>query len=121
VPWRPFPRDIDRVEPRPLSASLDRLAASLGAPAPGVLTAVFARWEGIVGPHVAGHARPLTLRDGVLVIGVDQPAWATELTHLKADLLRRIGEATGSPEVTEVRVRVSGPTPRRSGRGRPER
>lgn len=93
--------------------SLARLAASLGAPAPRVLSAVFARWEAIVGPDIAAHARPLTLRDGVLVIGVEQPAWATQLNYLKADLLRRIGEATGSSEVTEVRVRVSGPKPGR--------
>lgn len=121
MPWRPLGRDADRAEPRPLSASLGRLAASLGAPAPSILSAVFARWEAIVGPDVAAHARPLTLRDGVLVIVVDQPAWATELNHLKADLLRRIGEAAGAAEVTEVRVRVAGPPSRRIARDRLDR
>jgi predicted nucleic acid-binding Zn ribbon protein len=82
---------------------------------------VFAHWEGVVGPNVAAHAHPLTLRDGVLIVGVDQPAWATELNHLKADLLRRIGEVTGSAEVTEVRVRVSGPRSGQSVRNRPDR
>jgi len=114
VPWRPLSRDVERREPRPLSASLGRLAASLGAPAPPVLSAVFVGWERVVGPDVAAHARPVTLRDGVLVVDVDQPAWATQLNYLKADLLRQIDEATGSSEVTEVRVRVSLPRPRRA-------
>ena len=67
---------------------------------------MFAHWEAIVGADVATHAHPVTLRDGTLVIGVEQPAWATQLNYLRADLLRRVAESTGSGEVTDVRVRV---------------
>jgi predicted nucleic acid-binding Zn ribbon protein len=116
MPWRPLSRDPVEREPRAVAASLGRLAASLGAPAPGVLSTVFARWEGIVGADIAAHARPLTLRDGVLTIGVDQPAWATQLTYLKADLLARIAAATRSDEVTEVRVKVTAPAGSRPAR-----
>ena len=60
-----------------------------------VLTEVFARWEEVVGAEVAAHAEPRSLRDGVLVIAVDQPAWATQLRFLGADLLARVRDATG--------------------------
>ncbi|HWG73496.1 MAG TPA: DUF721 domain-containing protein [Acidimicrobiales bacterium] len=112
MPWRPL-HQPGGDDPRRVSDSLGRLAASLGAPAPGVLSAVFAHWDTIVGADVAAHAHPVSLRDGTLVVGVDQPAWATQLNYLKADLLRRVAESTGSGDVTELRVRVlprRGPT-----------
>jgi predicted nucleic acid-binding Zn ribbon protein len=69
------------------------------------LAALVARWSEIAGDAVAAHARPLTLRDGVLVVAVDQPIWRTQLGFLEADVRRRVREVTGI-EITELRVRV---------------
>src|ERR1700722_18757754 len=104
--WRPTPARVDEREPLPVAASLDRLASSLGAPRAGVLTAVFSGWADLVGPDVAAHARPISLREGVLVVSVDQPGWATQLRYLSAELLRRVADAAGVGSVTEVQVRV---------------
>ncbi len=71
---------------------------------------MFARWEQVVGPEVAAHAEPRSLRDGVLVIAVDQPAWASQLRFLGADLLARIRDATGCADVVEIQVKVVGET-----------
>lgn len=106
--WRPLPPEPGTSTPRPLDASLARLAASLGAPSPAVLSAVFSRWPDIVGAELAAHAKPLSLRGGVLVLGVDQPAWASQLGYLKTGLLSRIVETTGSTEVTDIRMKVTG-------------
>jgi predicted nucleic acid-binding Zn ribbon protein len=119
VVWRPLPLDNFTNDPRPVSASLGRLAASLGAPRPDVLGAVFSRWEQVVGSNVAAHARPLSLRDGLLVISVDHPAWATELSYLRADLLRRLEEAAGPGQVLHIDVRVAGPSRSRRARSSP--
>jgi predicted nucleic acid-binding Zn ribbon protein len=91
-----------------VSESLDRVTRGIGAPKTTVLTAVFARWEDVVGPEVAAHAEPRSLRNGVLVIAVDQPAWATQLRFLGADLLARVREATGCSDVAEIHVKVVG-------------
>ena len=93
-------------EPRPLAESLDRLAQQLGAPSPGVLTAVFARWEEMVGDSVAAHAWPVSLSHGVLVIGVDQPAWATQLRYLGPDLMERLSSVLPGDAVSQVEVKV---------------
>jgi predicted nucleic acid-binding Zn ribbon protein len=86
--------------------SLDRVTTALGGPASTTLTSVFDDWEAVVGAQVAGHSRPLSLTRGVLVIGVDEPGWATQLTYLESDLLVRIGTALGAGEVTRIQVRV---------------
>ena len=114
--WRPSRRTAEGRSPRPVSESLGALARSLGAPGVGVLAAVFAHWEELVGPDIAAHAHPRSLRDGVLVVVVDQPAWATQLRFLSGDVLARLHEAAGPTEVRELQVRVSGEPP--AGRGR---
>jgi predicted nucleic acid-binding Zn ribbon protein len=96
----------DPPEPQSLKASLDRVARSLGGPDAGSLSGVFGQWADIVGPQLAAHARPLSLSSGVLIVAVTEPAWATELTYLNSELLRRFGEALGEGVVQRVEVRL---------------
>ena len=95
--------------PRPVGASLDRVSASFGGPTAGALNAVFASWDEVVGEGVAAHARPRSLRHGVLVVVVDEPAWATQLRWLEADLLARLAATAGEGVVREIQVKVRRP------------
>jgi predicted nucleic acid-binding Zn ribbon protein len=96
----------DTPDPRPLKASLDQVARSLGGPDAERLGGLFAGWADIVGTQLAAHADPLSLADGVLVVGVEDPAWATQLRFLEADLLGRLREALGEGVVTRIEVRL---------------
>ncbi len=92
--------------PRRVADSLDRLARSLGVPSAGVLATLFSAWPELVGQTVAARSRPRSLRDGVLVVTVDEPAWATQLRWLEPDLLVRLGEVLGHGVVRSIDVRV---------------
>jgi predicted nucleic acid-binding Zn ribbon protein len=99
-----------RSTPRPVKDSLEHMARRLGAPTASSLGAVFSRWEEAVGPSVAAHTRPLSLADGVLVVAVDQPGWATQLRYLSTDLLQRLADVAGEGVVGRIDIRVdSGP------------
>lgn len=119
-----------------MAPTLDRLVRHLGASSTGTLQQVFGRWPELVGGQVADHSRPVRLREGVLSLVVDEPAWATQLRLLEADLLGRLATVLGPGVVTGLRVRVgpldgagapgaggsdppiagrSGPAPRRGG------
>jgi predicted nucleic acid-binding Zn ribbon protein len=111
--WRPL--DPDGREPRRLSEFLDPITKRLGGPASGVFAAIFARWEALVGPDIAAHAKPVSLRRGVLVLAVDHPVWATQLRYMTAPLLTRISEETASSEVAEIHLRVTGADSGRAG------
>jgi hypothetical protein len=39
-------------------------------------------------------------------VAVDDPAWATQLRWLEADLVTRLGEVLGEGEVARIEVRV---------------
>lgn len=103
-------RGADR-GPQPLAAGLDAVIQGLAPPsrpAPSATTwgTVFSRWDDVVGPAVARHAQPLRLEAGVLVVAVDQPAWATQVRTLGPRILATIADLTGEPlERMEVVVR----------------
>jgi predicted nucleic acid-binding Zn ribbon protein len=71
-----------------------------------VLAAIFGRWTELVGPDIAAHATPVSLRHGQLLLVVDHPAWASQLRFMTGDVMSRITEATSSIEVREIHIRV---------------
>jgi predicted nucleic acid-binding Zn ribbon protein len=95
--------------PRPLRGSLERVVASLGGPSVHGVTSLFERWDEIVGASLAAHARPHGIEDGVLVVVVDEPGWATQLRFLAATLRERAADVLGPGVVREVQVRLAGP------------
>lgn len=75
----------------------------MGAETAVELATVSNCWERVVGPQVAAHAWPQSLRQGALVVATDHPAWATELRFLSAQLIDRLrveGVEIGSLTVT---------------------
>ena len=106
--WQPSTPPRGEQDPKKLSELLDRTTKRLGGPSSGTTSAVFSRWEQVVGPDIAGHARPVSLHRGALVLAVDHPAWATQLRYMTSELLTRVGEATGGSEVSEIQIRVTG-------------
>jgi predicted nucleic acid-binding Zn ribbon protein len=67
---------------------------------------VFGRWEEAVGAAVATHVQPVKLDGSVLVVEVDDPAWATQIRFLEATLRERLREVAGA-SVERLEVRVS--------------
>ena len=95
-------------DPIPISASLDEVVRSLRGPGRREVGGVFGRWEEAVGVQVANHARPVRLDAGVLVVEVDEPAWATQIALLSNTIRERLSTVTGV-EVAKVEVRVARP------------
>jgi hypothetical protein len=83
---------------------LDDAGRRVGVTAPVEKGKLWARWREIVGPDVAAHARPSSLRDGVLRVRADSPAWATEIGYLGDEIRRRANDVAAREIVTEVRV-----------------
>ena len=104
-------------EPEQLRDLLGDLGGKLGLASPNEVGKVWARWAEIVGPAIADHADPTSLRGGVLRIRVDSPTWATELGYLAGEIRDRINRAVATELVREVRVWIAPREDRRSGRG----
>lgn len=93
-------------DPQPISFGIERLLRSLKGGNRQVTVTVFSRWSDLVGEGVAAHVRPLKLDRGTLIVEVDDPAWATQMKFLQADLLDRLrGAGDMSVHSLDIRVR----------------
>lgn len=105
--WRPLP-DPEGPPPKRVGENLDVILRHLGGGGSHATAAVFSGWATAVGPAIAVHAQPLSLRGTTLVVGVDGPAYATQLRMLTPQLLARLAELAGPGAVDTVEVRVRG-------------
>ncbi len=68
---------------------------------------VWPAWEDAVGPQIAAAARPVALRDGVLLVHVKNNVWLQELVAQRETLLRRVRKAASASVVKDLRFRVA--------------
>jgi predicted nucleic acid-binding Zn ribbon protein len=83
---------------------LDPLGVRMGLGRSRDAGLIWSRWSEIVGPSIARHAEPSSLREGVLRVRADSPTWATELGYLAVDIKARANELIGNQAVSDVRV-----------------
>ena len=91
--------------PQPISASIKDAAARFGTGALLGLAEVNEHWERVVGEPMGSHARPVRVVDTTLVVAVDQPLWATQVTLYQAELLARLADVVSTP-ITQIDVVV---------------
>ncbi|HEX3813328.1 MAG TPA: DciA family protein [Mycobacteriales bacterium] len=95
---------VDHRDPQKLSSLVRRLVNDRGWEKTAASAGVMGRWEEIVGPEIADHARPLSLRDGELVLVAESTAWATQLRLLVPRIQARLSAEVGAGVVTGIRV-----------------
>ena len=64
-------------------------------------------WPEAVGAQIAQHTAGIHVREGELIVYVDSPVWATELTALSATLVENINASLGQDLVRSMRFSVS--------------
>jgi hypothetical protein len=99
-------------DPIPISSSLDGVMRSLRGPTRQAVGGLFGRWDEAVGEQVAQHVKPIKLDDRVLVVEVDDPAWATQVKFLTTMIIERL-MTVADVRVDRIDVRVE----RRGARG----
>ena len=94
----------DSRDPQLLGAVATDLAKTRGWSVRVAEGAVFGRWRAVVGDQIADHASPAWLKDGVLSVGAESTAWATQLRMVQAQLLAKIAADVGDGVVTELKI-----------------
>lgn len=89
----------------------DLLKNELGKIAQGRIADTVAlerRWKSLVGDAVAGNAKVLYLKDGVLHVGVKNSTWLNELGFMRQDMLERVREALPHAGIKDIRLKIEG-------------
>ncbi len=69
----------------------------------GMLGAV---WAQAVGDAAVKHAKPIDIKEGILVVHVDSSSWLHKLTMEKAGILARIKNELGEGPVKDIKLRI---------------
>lgn len=96
-------------EPGPLRDLLKELGKRWGMDNPIETARAFSHWERIVGAEVAARCKPLSIQAGVLKVGTESAAWASELRYLAPAVARRVNDDVGTELVREMVVLVRPP------------
>jgi hypothetical protein len=106
VAWKALPGESGRGDPVPLTAGLDRVLASLGAPPVDALTTIRDRWVDLVGPQAAEALVPVAVEHGRIVATADSGVWASQAKWLEPALVARAAELLGEGVVDGLVVRT---------------
>mgnify|MGYP001592021544 FL=1 len=64
------------------------------------------RWKEIAGAAGSKHARPVSLRKGVLIVFVDSSGWMQEMSLQKRKLLKQLKRAFGKDKILGIQFRI---------------
>ncbi len=91
--------------PRQLGEVLNKVLQRMKVSDSSSSMGLFSQWRDIVGDTIADHVTPKRLEKRVLTVEVDDPAWATQLKFLEAQLLSTLRTKAGD-EVDSLDVKV---------------
>lgn len=94
-------------DPKTLDQTLTALIADLDWTAPLAKEQAVLGWSDIVGEDVARHSAVVGLVDGVLQVRCESTAWATQLRHMRSQILAALGERF--PDAGIDNIRFTGP------------
>ena len=66
---------------------------------------VFLAWEEAAG-DAASHTNPFRFRGSTLIVEVNEPAWLTELSMRKTDIVNRLERAVGEKVVEDIKFEI---------------
>jgi predicted nucleic acid-binding Zn ribbon protein len=63
-------------------------------------------WDETVGAEIANHARPSSIRKGVLVVKVSDSVWLQELEFKAHEIIERVNRVLEREAIMKIRFRV---------------
>jgi len=99
-----------RSEFEALADLVPKVLKDLGLDAPAGVLRIVDRWEEAVGPEIAAHCRPVSLRDGRLEASVDSSVWCQQLQLQLPQILEALREVFGDEAPTQLWFRVGSAT-----------
>ena len=94
-------------DPIHLRSVLEQLLKDFGTPEIKVVTSVVDQWQEIVGVDLAKKVSAVAVSGSALIVQVDDPAWASQISWLEKQLLDKIESLVGEEKITSIRVRTT--------------
>ena len=90
----------------PISEVLKNVFSSLESQRNPAREEVDELWRALVGEGGFRHARPATLKKGILTVRVDSSGWMQELALRKRELLKGLKRTLGKDRISEIHFKI---------------
>ena len=95
-----------RSRPQPIGDVLQKVVRQLEQAKGGDAQKLFALWPKIAGKKIAQHARPISLRKGLLRVLVDDSAWFYQINLQKQALIDKLQQRLGKAAIQNIQFRI---------------
>jgi predicted nucleic acid-binding Zn ribbon protein len=89
-----------------LSSTIEKILNDRGWGAKLKEYRVFSLWDRAVGPGIARHAQPVSIRGKRLTVIVDSSAWMQQLSLMKPEVLSRVNDRLGPDGIESITLRL---------------
>jgi predicted nucleic acid-binding Zn ribbon protein len=69
---------------------------------------IWEHWEEMVGPQLAAHGRPKTVKDGQLRVEADSSVWMHKFSYKKWAIIKAVNRVAGKELVNDLFVSLIG-------------
>ncbi len=89
-----------------LSTTIDKILKVRGMQGRLPEYRISSQWVKLVGPAIARHAQPRTLRGGKLQVIVDSPAWMQQLSLMKPEIIGKLNSSLGMETIRDITLKL---------------
>ena len=94
-------------KPRAIKDVIARTLKFYNIPIKQEEVALFKYWEEIVGKQIAMHTIPCIIKNGILVIEVDSPAWRHQLDFMKKTIVDKINSYLQGKVIRGIHLNIN--------------
>jgi hypothetical protein len=89
-----------------LSSTIERILNDRGWGAKLKEYRVFSLWQKAVGPGIARHSQPASIRGRRLTVMVDSSAWMQQLSMLKPEIIAKVNDRLGPDGIESITLKL---------------
>jgi len=93
-------------KPQPIRSVLEHTLERLEIDVPLKTYSILGAWSEIVGPTVAAHSQPRSIRNRILFVDVSHSTWTQQLQFFKPTLLEKVNHFLGEPLIQDIRFKL---------------
>jgi len=90
----------------PISRALETVIKDLGDGKARNAVLLSMTWSKAAGEGSAKHAKPVDMKEGVLIVHVDSSGWLHKLTMEKIRILSQINRDLGEGSVRDIKLKI---------------
>ena len=72
-----------------------------------VVSSIHKTWEEVVGSDVSSHTKVRHVKNGVLFVAVDHPAWGTQLKYMQDKIVEQLARVVPNEKIQSIKVSIS--------------